>query len=222
LDGSTSVSFEHPRSERALLLQRLAEAENDLTQFSAEQVTTNEPSGEEPAAEQEPDDEILQKVREAAVADAVQRAREQYAQEQMQAHLAPVRVELNELREKALVPFRARMAELTAGLDLKQFGNLNIPLPPAVCDVLISLPGGCEAMMHLAKNPHEARELQSLPESIAVARVAALTARLDPAARRKPSNAPPPIRPIGGSAATGSSGNAHCRWPNSLAQEPAR
>jgi hypothetical protein len=192
------ASYEHPRSERALLLERLAEAENDLAQFATEQVTTNEPAGEEKGAGEQPDDEILQRVREAAVQDAVQHAREQYAREQQQAHLAPVQTELNELRAAALVPFRARMAELTAGLNLKV---PNIPIPDAVSDVLVTLSGGPEATLYLAQHPEEARQLQTLPESIAVAKVAALTARLDPAARqRRPSQAPAPIRPISGSA----------------------
>ncbi len=189
------ASYEHPRSERARLLERLAEAENELTELSTEQVvTTNEPSSEEVATEQEPDAEILRAVREAAVADAVRDARANYAREQQQAHLAPVQIELDELRAQALVPFRARMQELTAGVDLKQLGNLNIAIPPAVSDVLITLPGGPEATIYLAKHPEEARQSQNLPESIAVAKVAALTARLDPAARPRPSQAPAPVR----------------------------
>lgn len=203
LDGSTSLTFEHPRSSRVRLLEALAEAENDLAQFATEQVVTNEPSeeveaGASGATEPGPDDEIIQRVREAAVQDAIQHARESYAREQMQAHLQPAQVELNELRAQALVPFRERVAELAANLDLKDVPNIRIP--DAVCDVLITLAGGAEAAVYLAQHPEEVRQLSALPEAIAVAKTAALTARLDPAARRLESHAPRPIRPIGGSA----------------------
>jgi hypothetical protein len=69
-----------------------------------------------------------------------------------------------------------------------------------VGDALLALPGGPEATLYLIRHPEQARELQGLPEHVAVAKVAQLTARLDPAAKRQRSNAPPPISPVGGSA----------------------
>src|SRR6266567_8092095 len=42
MDGSSVVSFEHPRSERTLLLERLAEAENDFTEMSSEIVACSD------------------------------------------------------------------------------------------------------------------------------------------------------------------------------------
>jgi hypothetical protein len=191
-----ATTFEHPRSSRQHMIEALDEAEAELAGESAKQVAT-EPSGEEATAAQEPDAEIMRAVREAAVQDAVAHARQNYYAQQTQAHLAPVQIELNELREKALVPFQARMADLTAGLDLR--GVPNIPISDAVRDVLITLSGGPEATIYLAQHPEEARQLSTLPESIAVAKVAALTARLDPSTKRGVSKAPAPIRPVTGS-----------------------
>jgi hypothetical protein len=50
------------------------------------------------------------------------------------------------------------------------------------------------------QNPAEAQKLQNVPEHLALAHIAQLTARMSPDFQRRPvSKAPAPIRPIGGS-----------------------
>jgi hypothetical protein len=189
-----ALTYESPVSSRSRMQAALDEAEADLGQFATEQVTTNEPAG---AEAQEPDAEILRAVREAAVADAVRDAREKYAREQQQAHLAPIQVELDQLRAEALPRFRARIEELTGGVPIKDVPN--ITFPDEVVNALLMLDGGAETTVYLGKHPQEARKLLTLPESVQVVKVAELSARLKPVMRGA-SRAPAPIRPIGGSA----------------------
>jgi len=206
LDGSTTVSFEHKRSERTMLLERLKQHETDLEALSSseadlEQTTSNEP---EAASEgTEPQDIDMAAVRKAATEDAIAHARQIYHQQQHNAHFAPtpaqIEAEAEAIRAQARPAFQKRWAELTKGVDVKQL-NVNIPVPKVVEDALLTLPGGPEATLFLAQNPAEAQKLQDVPEHLALAHVAQLTARLNPGFnRRATSNAPAPIRPIGGS-----------------------
>jgi hypothetical protein len=190
------------------LMERLRQHEADLADLSTpepetEQISSNEATEEEQSGEQEPDAKIIQRVREAAVEDAIQHAREQYSREQQQAHLLPapsqLAAEAEAIRAQARPAFATRMAELTKGIDIQQL-TVNIPIPRIVEDALLTLPGGPEATLYLAQHPAEGRKLQGMPEHLALARVAQLTARLNPDFQRRPtSNAPPPISPLRGS-----------------------
>jgi hypothetical protein len=208
LDGSSAVSYENERSERTLLLERLAQDEADLEVLTnpddadSEQVTSNESAPEEAEAEPEPEPENIdmEAVRRAATEDAIAAARTQYAQPQS---LQPSQADLNQLRSQLAVPFAARIAELRAKTtDIAELDKQsNIPIPVAVQDALLALPGGPEAALYLVRHPEQARQLSTMPEHLAVAKVAALTARLDPAANRPvpASRASRPISPVSGS-----------------------
>ena len=211
MDGSTAaVSFEHERSERTLLLERLAQHETDLEALIGPEADSVQLSSTEPSEEGQPVDESklgidMAAVREAATSDAIEDARrlhrEAYYQDQAKQHF-PQQTELDQLRAQLAVPFAQRMQELRAKTpDIAELDKRsNIPIPPAVGDALLALSGGPEATLYLIRHPEEARQLQQVPEHVAVAKVAQLTARLDPATKRRAvSNAPAPISPVGGS-----------------------
>lgn len=199
LDGSRTISYNHPKSSRERLLEALAEAESEL---STEQLVTNEQS-EEVEIEPEVDEDIKRAVREAAIADAVRDARENFAREQQQVpHLGP-QAELQALRAELLPAFQQKIKALTAGEDIAQLKEAaSVPLSEKVLDSLLTLPGGAESAVFLMKNAAEVRKLSALPEHMAIAHVAQLANRFNPAVQRRMSAAPPPIRPIGGSATT--------------------
>jgi len=208
LDGSTAVSYENERSERLMLLDRLAQQEADLEVLTnpddadSEQVVTNESASEEVEAEPGPAGNIdMEAVRNAAIGDAIAAGRRWAAEQQGQA-AKPSQEDLNQLRAQLAVRFAARMKELRAKApDIAEIDKQsNILIPIAVQDALLALPGGPEATLYLARHPEEAHKLRAIPEHLQVAKVAQLTARLDPAASRVPvSRAPAPIRPVSGS-----------------------
>ena len=148
LDGSSAVSYENERSERLMLLDRLAQQEADLETLSSpeaesEQIVTNEPASEEAEAEPEPESIDMAAVRAAATADAIEAGR-RWAAEQ-QGHVAqPSQADLNQLRAQLAVPFAERMKELRAKTpDIAELDRQsNIPIPVAVQDALLALPGG--------------------------------------------------------------------------------
>src|SRR5438105_4838237 len=85
LDGYTVASYEHPRSERTLLLERLSQHEADLEALTtdSEQVTSTETADE--AEEEQALDESefgidMAAVRKAATEDAIAAARRQQAE----------------------------------------------------------------------------------------------------------------------------------------------
>ncbi len=175
-----AVSFEHPQSSRIRVQQELDEAEKEL---SSEQPASEEVEGE-------PESGVdIEAVRAAATQDAIAHAREQYAREQMQAHLAPQ-------DGAARAKFVDRFRELTKD-DTEVYNNFD--MPGAVADILVSQPGGAEVAAFLSKNPEQAQELVELPWHLAAAKVGALVAKMNPSAQRQLSAAPKPIRPIGGS-----------------------
>ncbi len=206
LDGSTAVSFEHERSERLMLLERLAQDEADLEVLTnpddadSEQVTSNESPSEE--AEAEPENIDMAAVRAAATADAIEAGRRWVAEQQGQV-AQPSQADLNQLRAQLAVPFAERMKELRAkASDIAEIDKQsNIPIPMAVQDALLALPGGPEATLYLVRHPEEAHKLRAIPDHLAVATVAQLAAKLDPASsfRAPASRAPKPISPVGGS-----------------------
>jgi hypothetical protein len=186
-DDFSSVSVEDSRSERNMLLERLAQHEAELESLSDaanETVASNEPSSElngEGTAERVDID--LEEIRRVATADAIAAARARVAQQEADAFGQRMR----EL-EKTTPNFR----ELS-----EQAGEIAIP---ATCaETLRSRPGGAEAWLWLAGHPQEAQNLLLWPEHVAIAEVALLAAKLDPAAQvRVTSRAPAPIRPLSG------------------------
>jgi hypothetical protein len=205
-DSADSVSFEHPRSERTMLLERLKAHESDLEALSSSdadlaQVSSNE--SEAASEETEPQDIDLATVRRVATEDAIAAARQMYQNQQHNAHFAPtpaqIEAEAEAIRAQARPAFQKRFAELTKGIDVKTL-TVDVPIYKSVEDALLTLPGGPEATLFLARNPQEVSKLQGVPEHLALAHVAQLTARLSHDFNRRPtSKAPAPIRPLSGS-----------------------
>jgi hypothetical protein len=197
-DGSTVVSYNHPRSERALLLERLAEAEADLAEVTERVSSTDLPTDESGPNEAEPENIDLAAVRAAATQDAIEaaRARHAYYEEQQASHLAaqpasdPLRGELE-----------SRFAEQLQGMgaDLKPLRESDVIIHRAVGDMLLLHPGGPETAIWLAENPDTARELAVMSEQDAIKEVKKLAARFDARNRRPMSQAPAPINPVRGS-----------------------
>jgi hypothetical protein len=185
--------FEHPQSSRQRMLDA-AEAElNELSELGQ--------------GEQAPGDIDLAEVRRVATADAIEAARRQqqgrdsYYQQQQAQHFSNPQAEIQELRAELLPTFQQKVKALIADADPAKLQEAaSIPLSSNLLDCLLTLPGGPESTVFLMRNPQEVRKLSALPEHMAVAQIAALANRLNPALQRRPSQAPPPIRPIGGSA----------------------
>ncbi|SRR6266568_51144 len=211
LDGSSVVSVEHPRSERTMLLERLKQHESDLEALTSpeadsEQVTSNESTEAEPG-EQEPEDIDIAAVRKAATEDAIaaarrqQQERDEYYRAQQTQHFSNPQAEIETLRAELMPPFQEKFQALIADVDAQQLQQtLRIPLSEKLLDGLLCLPGGVESAAWLARNPQELQKLSRLPEHMGLVHVAQLANRMNPAAHRRPSNAPEPIRPISGSA----------------------
>ena len=215
LDGSTATSYEHPRSERTLLLERLADHEADLEALTSPEADSEQVSSTESSEEGQPVDESelgidMQAVRRAATEDAIaaarrqQAERERYYAEQQRQHFSPEQLELNRTLAALQANFAAGLeatgaeqAELQKLIEAREKEGLDVS--DSVRDALLSLPNGPAAMVHLVRNPAELRRLAGMSDAVAVAHVGALTARLSPAARRAVSNAPAPITPVGGS-----------------------
>ena len=149
LDGSTAVSFEHPRSERSMLLERLKQHESDLEALTGpeadyEKVTSTESA----SAEAEPENIDIAAVRKAATEDAISAARRQqqerdsYYQQQQSQHLAPAQIEIQKLRAELMPPFQEKFRALIADVDAQQLQQtLQIPLSEKLLDGLLCLPG---------------------------------------------------------------------------------
>jgi hypothetical protein len=121
----------------------------------------------------------------------------------------PAQVKIEELRAEILPSFVQRLNAATEDLTEEQHrASAAIPLssdPGTAARLLDSfalLPGGIEAASFVMRNPAEKQKIASLPEHMAQVRIAQLANRFDPALQRRPSQAPKPIRPIGGSATT--------------------
>jgi hypothetical protein len=214
---STVASYEHPRSERKLLLERLKQHEADLQTLTNPEDETGESIVVNEAAEGEADSDPeaaesesqadVDEIRKRATEDAVRDARRKMGLDgnAWQQQLSPEEIQLRQMRAELSIPFGARMAQIRAQMpDLdsvmeaaKTDGSPDVS--PAVMDALLALPGGPEATVHLIKNPEARERLANLPDHVAVAAVADLAARLSSSGKRVRSNAPPPIRPVGGS-----------------------
>lgn len=156
------------------------------------------------ALESQPDDQGAQEPAEAP----------QYPEQQQVQDLAPTQLQIDEMRiekmrAELLPSLVQRLNAATQDLTEEQLrASAAIPLSgdaataKRLLDNFALLPGGIEAAAYVMRNPDEKRKLASLPEYLASARIAQLANRFDPALQRRPSQAPPPIRPIGGSATT--------------------
>jgi hypothetical protein len=213
LDGSTAASYENPRSERTLLLEQLAQHESDLQALTgpeadSETVITTESEGGRPEEDESRLGIDMAAVRETATRDAIEDARrlhrEAYYRETQQQHLSPQQLELNQTLAALQANFGAGLA--ATGVEQAEIQKLaearrkeGLDVSESVRDALLSLPGGPAATVHLLRNPAEMRRLAGMSDAVAVAHVGALTAKLNPAARRAVGQAPPPISPVGGS-----------------------
>jgi len=188
LDGSSSVAFEHPASERSLLLERLRaeEAEADVLIGPEAEVETvdalgeirDEPSAPEPAAAQ------------------------------------PTQESQPVAQPSAAVQFHQRVGQLSA-VDpegVQALASTKLQIPRQVLNVLASDAAGVDLAIHLARNPEVAAELNRMPADLAVkqtrdalvilryeaGKAASGQQQAQPVARRATSQAPAPIKPLGG------------------------
>jgi hypothetical protein len=190
LDGSSAVAFEHPASERSLLLERLR-----LEELEADQLIG-------------PEDEVetvdaLGEVRDAPVAPA---EKEPEAIQPAQESAQPV------AQPSAAGQFHQRIGQLSIvnpqGVQALASTKLEIPQP--VLNLLGSDPAGADLAIHLAEHPEVAAELNKMPIERAVretqealiilkyeAQKAAGQQATAPRARAV-SAAPAPIKPLGG------------------------
>jgi hypothetical protein len=220
-DGTTRA-FEHARSERTMLQERLDAAEAELQELTYpenenETVTTNEAAKAEEGATKTAQEETPDALRDVdpetvrmARLDARRDFRRQmglppddeyYASLQQQ-HLSTPQAELDHMRAERFTSFQSQLKEL-APTDLQTRAQaliaqgLDVSIP--VQDALVSLDGGPQTLIYLIDHPEELRKLASMSDYGATARVAQLAARLTPQ-KRSISAAPPPIKPVGGSA----------------------
>lgn len=214
LDGSSAVSYEHERSERTLLLERLAEHEKDLKELERGETDPERIASSEV---QEADGEEQARTEEETAAEREQVGREGHYRQQTQQHFATpeaAQQAINQLRSELAVPFQARVAEITKDIDVKELAtqaHANGPdISDDVRDVLLALhaQGGPEAAVYLAQHPEDRRALSNMPPDVAAVKVAQLAGRLAgegravkaPITSAKPlTTTPAPITPVRGS-----------------------
>ena len=183
LDGSSTVSWEHPESERQLLLQRLADEERDADRLINPEDETATIISNDPASEA---DESTEPV--TVVPDYARPEHPHYAR--MQA--------LHRWYGSTRIEEIARPV-IDAGIDLA----------PGIAEQLASLENGPEVLLQLCKDPWAPSGIVELNEmspseakraiaqwSMAVAGEESEPAEQIPTPRSKP---PAPIRPLGGS-----------------------
>ena len=172
LDGSSVVTWEHPASERNLLIARMVEqAEADAAEdLGPEKITTNQ-TEQETEPEAEPGTVDLAAVRSAATEKAI-RDGEAWADAQRQSPAAQLVGELGAAKQR----FAARMQELrkvTPNFDALVEQSKKIPeFAPEVGDALLAMDGGPEATAYLLQHLDEASQLGTLSPHVAIAWVA--------------------------------------------------
>jgi hypothetical protein len=189
LDGSSAVAFEHPASERSLLLERLR-----LEELEADQLIG-------------PEDEVetvdaLGEVRDEPVAPAEEEPEAIQAQESAQPVAQP-----NTTMEFQLGKISAWNPE---GVEALRRSTLQVP--QAVLAELASEPAGTVAAVIIAQNPELSDRLMKIPAPQAAREIREFMGRIkheaaqqaasaqqeQPAPRRAVSQAPAPIKPLGG------------------------
>lgn len=90
------------------------------------------------------------------------------------------------------------MAELEEadGFDKRKWESLPITVPMA--EAILDSELGTKLALHLTQHPDEASRIATLSPARQAAEIGKLEAKLSPVASKKPSNAPDPIRPVGG------------------------
>jgi hypothetical protein len=184
---STYSSYENPQSERRTLLARLDAEEKGLTEDEA---TLEQLSGAE-VDESEKSPEPL--------AENAPKASEQPSSpEQPQA-----------IRTDPRFLMRAGQLAIENPEGVQALASSKLEIPPAVLAELGSDPAGADLAVHLAQNPDVAEQLRQMPlseavrqtrEALGVLKYQAANPQPAPPARKAISNAPAPIRPVGGSA----------------------
>lgn len=208
-DESGVVSYEHPRSERVMLLERLAEqaeleASDDLRDMTGT-VITNDPGAADPNVATELTAGELAQVRQAAMTPRQQAVQAGIAEGQRQQEA------LVQEYNQALEVNRGRFAEVTRGRDPKDIQDKlnNLQVQRTAAHALYTLPGGADATLYLIDHPEEQAKLRDADPEMAQARASWLAARFAPedSAPRprqqttKPHTpVPAPISPVGGSA----------------------
>jgi hypothetical protein len=186
------LSYESPQSERRTLLQRMQERDAALEEIAAEpeaeQVAEPEKKAaepEKPVVELQPQNDRALKERELANLTAE-------IQEKFWARAKEIQEDGGPELTKALDEAIKENLQLTGRPDFGFSQN--------VLEAIIAQ-GGADLANYIAKNARIGRELARLPEHLALSRVGALGEQLKPARRVSThSQAPIPIRPVGGSA----------------------
>lgn len=76
--------------------------------------------------------------------------------------------------------------------------NPDLPVSPAMADVIQSVENGPDVLYHLGKNPAEAARIAALPPTQAAFALGSLAASLKTPARQTPKPVPQPINPLAG------------------------
>jgi len=195
LDGSTVLSFEHPRSERTMLIERLVAAHEQKFSERGKPQASESLTASESLMKLSKGKKCLIEIRKRPGKPTMP-SNNQYTSAKHPR--ADSRSRKDKSRSAARI--RGTVRRLSTEEERQELAKVNIPLAPVVMDALLTLPGGPEATLYLARNPKEARKLQQLPGPMALAHVAQLTARLAPNFRDDKRPGPPaPIRPLMGS-----------------------
>lgn len=202
LDGSTVVSFEHPRSERAMLLERLVAAhEQKFAERELQTIQTNDVP-ETPEVQSDVDEP-----KQTEQAAEVERQRQEYYRQQQASHFAatPVEQELQQLREELKPAFTESFKGLASPEELADWSKhpekMNVPMHQKTLDALLSIPSGAAVALHLMRHPETARAWAFLPPDIATYKAIELAGKLDSQqdSQQRSKPAPPsPIRPLSG------------------------
>lgn len=188
LDGSSSESYEHPASERSLLLERLRQEEREANELLGpeDSVETLDALGEaRPEPDSDPEPPAAQPVQDSG----------------------PV------AQPSGAVQFHQRIGMLSAVAPegVRALASTQLQIPGAVMSLLASEAAGADLAIHLAEHPEVADQLNKMPIERAVretqealvilkyeAQKAASGQQATAPRARAVSAAPKPISPLGG------------------------
>jgi hypothetical protein len=198
-DGAvSSVSFEHPQSERQTFIAQLEQDAADLPQLISD----------DPEPDHQADgDADLAEVRRIATQDAIAAGRRRMEQEPQPTQAW--QQEERTLVAQAALGYQEQMAKIRqrdperfdkANENLKRVIDAGAQLRDDVRDAII-LSQAAEGFFALTDNPQELRAFIALPPDAQKVKIGQLQARAErQGARQTRSNAPPPIHPVKGSA----------------------
>lgn len=129
-----------------------------------------------------------------------------------------------EAQAERVKTFQAKVNEKYPDLAERAESIAHVEMPSGMGDAIAESELGPDILNHFAENPKDFERIAALSSSAAIREVGRLEARLEGAAKpapvavelKKPSAAPAPIAPVGGTAAVGSEDLA------SLVNDPAR